>query len=193
MNNSPWIAQLPDREAYVAQAGFGSADYGIVGAGISGIMTAYYILLSTSQSVILLDAHRVAYGATGHNAGQIAPYFEKPFDELVQQYGKQMAHDAQQAIWDAWERLKEIEDYADLQTPIQRFVGYAGVSTDHQLEEHLIKKQYREQTHNDFDAIFVRADHPRRAEWEERFPGLFDVMSAHDIQEHLQTKSDEFI
>ena len=81
-----------------------------------------------------------------------------------------MTHDAQQAIWDAREKLQEIEMYTDLKTPIQRFVGYAGCSTDHQIEEHLIKKQYREQTHSDFDAIFVADDHPRFSEREKRFP-----------------------
>lgn len=169
MNNSPWIAQLPSRDDYTINQDHMNTDVCIVGAGIAGIMTAYHALLYTDKQVLILDAHKIAHGATGHNAGQIAPYFEKPFDEMVEEYGRQMAHDAQQAIWDAWELLQEIEMYADLKTPIHRFVGYAGCSTDGQIEDHLIKKQYREQTHNDFDAIFIWDGHPRLQEWEKRF------------------------
>lgn len=123
-------------------------------------MSTYHILQYTKNRVVLLDSHKIAHGATGHNAGQVAPYFEKPFDEIVSQYGLEKAHDAQQAVWEARDRLQEIIDYADLKTPVHFFVGYAGCSTVEQLEQHLQRKKLREQTHNSFDAIFVRDDIP---------------------------------
>jgi glycine/D-amino acid oxidase-like deaminating enzyme len=49
-------------------------------------MTAYMLLMHTSHKVTLIEAKRLAHGATGHNAGQVAAYFEKPFDEIVEEY-----------------------------------------------------------------------------------------------------------
>ena len=193
MNHSPRLAQLRDRDPHIQLPLQLETDVCIVGAGIAGVMTAYFTLLYGEQQVILVDAERIAHGATGHNAGQIAPYFEKSFDEIVEQYGRGKAHDAQQAIRDARDRLQEIVNHADLQTPVHSFVGYAWCSTDHQIEDHLHKKHTREITHNDFDAIFVREDHPRYQEWQDRYPGLFDALTAEQIRHHLQTDSDEFI
>jgi glycine/D-amino acid oxidase-like deaminating enzyme len=42
--------------------------------------------------VTLLESYKIAHGATGHNAGQIVPYFEKPFIEIVEDYGITMAN-----------------------------------------------------------------------------------------------------
>ena len=125
MNHSPRLAQLTDRDPHIQLPLQMQTDTCIVGAGIAGVMTAYFTLLYGDQKVILLDANRIAHGATGHNAGQIAPYFEKSFDEIVAQYGREQAHDAQQAIRDARAHLEEIVDHADLQTPVHSFVGYA--------------------------------------------------------------------
>jgi glycine/D-amino acid oxidase-like deaminating enzyme len=87
MNNSPWIAQLPHRDDYIFVDHDNNSDVCIIGGGIAGIMSAYYILLYSDKTVTICDAHKIAHGATGHNAGQIAPYFEKSFDKLVQKYG----------------------------------------------------------------------------------------------------------
>jgi glycine/D-amino acid oxidase-like deaminating enzyme len=49
-------------------------------------MTAYMLLMHTSFRVTIIELKRLAHGATGHNAGQAAAYFEKPFEEIVQEY-----------------------------------------------------------------------------------------------------------
>ena len=64
MNNSPWIAQLPSRDDYLIEQDRMTTDVCIIGAGISGIMTAYHTLLYTDKSVLVLYAHKIAHGAT---------------------------------------------------------------------------------------------------------------------------------
>jgi glycine/D-amino acid oxidase-like deaminating enzyme len=44
------------------------------------------LLMHTDLQVTIIESQRLAHGATGHNAGQAAAYFEKPFDEIVQEY-----------------------------------------------------------------------------------------------------------
>ncbi len=90
-NKSPWIEQLNQDVSYPPLDHDISTDVVIVGAGISGVMTAFQILRQTDLSVVLLDAQKIARGATGHNAGQVALYFEKPFSTIVEEYSLDMA------------------------------------------------------------------------------------------------------
>ncbi|KAI4660351.1 hypothetical protein J4E81_006019 [Alternaria sp. BMP 2799] len=53
------------------------ADIVIIGAGFAGVATAYNILTSSSsspkQSVLILDARKICFGATGRNGGHVKP------------------------------------------------------------------------------------------------------------------------
>jgi glycine/D-amino acid oxidase-like deaminating enzyme len=130
---SPWIAQLKLARAVQALDRDRTTGVAIVGAGIAGVSTAYHLMRETQEEVILLEADRVAHGATGHNAGQAVSYFERPFTDLAAEFGLAMAAAGQQAIRDAWTILDEIFRTARLTTPLWRFTGYAGFSTAEQV------------------------------------------------------------
>lgn len=95
---SPWIEALDD-DAYPPLEQDIKTDITVVGAGIAGVSTAFFLLTQTEVSVTLIDAKKIAHGATGHNAGQVALYFEKPFQEIVTEYGIEKALDAQKALF----------------------------------------------------------------------------------------------
>ena len=59
-----------------------TADVAVVGAGIAGVATAFFILRDTRNDVLLLERDRVARGATGRNAGQLTTYFERPLGAI---------------------------------------------------------------------------------------------------------------
>jgi glycine/D-amino acid oxidase-like deaminating enzyme len=82
INNSPWLKQLKRTRPLDRVTQDLTAGVGIIGGGIAGIVTAYYILKYTDKSVILLESNKIAHGATGHNAGQITSYFEKTFEAI---------------------------------------------------------------------------------------------------------------
>jgi len=134
MNHSPWIAQLKRTRPADTLSGPLGADVVIVGGGIAGITTAYMILTKTNLSVALIEAGKVAHGATGHNAGQITSYFEKSFTELVERYGIERAAHAQRAIEeDARILLSEIITDASITTPHSQFMGHDGLSLESQI------------------------------------------------------------
>ena len=62
-------------------------DVAIIGAGIAGVATAFFVLRSTSSSVLLIERDRVARGATGRNAGQLTTYFERPLYDIADEFG----------------------------------------------------------------------------------------------------------
>ena len=75
-----------------------SADVAIVGAGIAGVATAFFVLRSTSKRVLLIERDRVARGATGRNAGQLTTYFERPLASIAEEFGEALAVEGQRAF-----------------------------------------------------------------------------------------------
>jgi glycine/D-amino acid oxidase-like deaminating enzyme len=136
-NRSPWIAQLaPDGPPRPLDADTG-ADVVIVGAGIAGIATAFFVLRNTGRSVLLLERDRVARGATGRNAGQLTTYFERPLASIAAEFGETMAVAGQRTIETAHSLLDRMADEAGATVPIERFSGHMGMFSRNHLEVHL--------------------------------------------------------
>ncbi|TAL91315.1 MAG: FAD-binding oxidoreductase [Candidimonas sp.] len=65
-----WYAALPEPRAPHILAGEHTADYVVIGAGFAGLAAARRLAENLPQArVILVDAQRVAYGASGRNSG----------------------------------------------------------------------------------------------------------------------------
>ncbi len=71
------------------------ADVCIVGAGFTGLSAALH-LAQAGYDVALLDAHRVGFGASGRNGGQVGMGQRLGQDELEDMVGKDHAR----ALWD---------------------------------------------------------------------------------------------
>lgn len=154
-NNSPWIKQL-NRTRPVTPLNYDiDTDIAIVGGGIAGVVTAYFILRDTEKNVTLFEADKVAHGATGHNAGQITSYFERPFSELVQEFGLASAAKGQASIESAWGLLDTIHTEAKLQMPLYTFTGHAACSNREQLLLHLKNNRYRQQAGLELEDILI--------------------------------------
>ncbi len=71
-------------------AGATQADVCIVGAGLAGLSTAWE-LLSRGKSVVLLDAGRVAWGASGRNGGFVLQGWSEGLSAIERRCGKATA------------------------------------------------------------------------------------------------------
>ena len=193
MNHSPRLDQLIPRPFFpVVQQDF-STDVMIVWWGIAGVSTLYYILKNTDRKVTLLESYKIAHGATGHNAGQIVPYFEKPFVEIVEEYGISMANQWQQDMLDARERIQELVMTVDMEWVFEKFIGYAGCSTIEQIIESLQKNAIQDIQHIQYESILVSEECPDR----EKIPSIYEdriqIVSQRRINQLLQTKWNKFI
>ncbi len=141
---SPWLAQLQERRPFLLQAEK-RHDVAIVGGGIAGVATAAMLLEKHAGSVLLIDAGRIAHGASGRNAGQVLAEFERPFPELVQEFGLPLATAAQAEVDDGWDVLEHLHATHSLRTPLHRCTGYAGFTTAQQVREHLAAARLRAQ------------------------------------------------
>ncbi|GAA5086876.1 glycine/D-amino acid oxidase-like deaminating enzyme [Thermocatellispora tengchongensis] len=84
-----------------------TADVVIVGAGFTGLWTAYYLrLLAPERSVIVVERRLAGYGASGRNCGWCSGFLPNGLDGLAREHGRQAAMAMQRA---AIETVSEVE------------------------------------------------------------------------------------
>lgn len=192
-NRSPWLAQLNRSRPVIPLAQDSATDVVIVGGGIAGAVTAYFTLKDTESAVVLLEADRVAHGATGHNAGQITSYFERPFESIVKEFGLELASEGQRSIESAWGLLDQIVADTTLRTPVYRFTGYAGCSEFEQLVEHLEENKDRAAAGLAPETVLIA----KEAGWEEALPlfykDLYSVVPQDDLLALLETNDRRYL
>ncbi|MGL6070630.1 NAD(P)/FAD-dependent oxidoreductase, partial [Craterilacuibacter sp.] len=66
------------------------ADVCVIGAGYTGISTALH-LAEAGYKVIVLEAARVGWGASGRNGGQIVNSYSRDMDVIEARHGKEAA------------------------------------------------------------------------------------------------------
>jgi glycine/D-amino acid oxidase-like deaminating enzyme len=87
-----WLEQLPDDLASMQNIQSSSAlpgvcDVVVIGAGMSGVSTAYHLSRDTDHSIVLLDARGICSGATGRNGGFLHAHGLGEWWPLFQKYG----------------------------------------------------------------------------------------------------------
>jgi gamma-glutamylputrescine oxidase len=85
---SYYAATAHRQDARAALRGSERADVCVIGAGFTGISAALE-LAERGFSVIVLEAVRVGFGASGRNGGQIINGYSRPLDVIAARYGEQ--------------------------------------------------------------------------------------------------------
>jgi glycine/D-amino acid oxidase-like deaminating enzyme len=193
INHSPWIAELNRQRPIANLDSDHQTDVAIIGGGIAGVATAYYTLKNTNKMVTLAEADKIAHGATGHNGGFLASYFERTFSSLVQEFGLAMAAKAQQALESSWTLLDEIKQEANLQTPIWQFTGYAACVTLEELLVHLRNNALMLKAGLSPSPIMVSEEAECLPEIPDMFKELYTVLPKKDILSLLETNDESYI
>jgi len=192
-NNSPWIKELRhDREVKKLE----DDEYGdvvIIGGGIAGMVTAFFTLRFTDKNVILVEAEKIAHGATGHNAGQVVDYFEKYFSEIVEEYGLEMASKGQNAITSAWDLLDFIFIETGIDINFPKFIGYAGCNNLSQLLNHFENKLLKIEGGVSFYKSKVAREFLKNYRIPRRYSELYEIVPQKEILELLETDNEKYI
>lgn len=77
----------PQRQAL---AGDVSCDVCVIGAGFAGLSTALH-LAEAGRKVVVLEAARVGFGASGRNGGQLVNGYSRGYDSIRSRYGEDTA------------------------------------------------------------------------------------------------------
>ena len=98
-----YAATAPAVESRPALAGRERADVCVVGAGFTGISAALH-LAERGYSVVVLEAERVGWGASGRNGGQVGSGHRESMDDLERALGPSRAA----SLWALAEEAKAI-------------------------------------------------------------------------------------
>ncbi len=192
-NHSPWIKELKRTRPVVPLAEDLKTDVVVVGGGIAGVTTAFFALRDTKKKVVLVEADKIAHGATGHNAGQITSYFERPLFELVEEFGLELAIDGQKSVESAWNLIDEIISEASLQTPLYRFTGYAGLSSLEQLIIHLKNNRCRLDGGMQTENIVIAKEWEGIKDIPKEYSDLYTVAAQKDLLALLESDNPDYI
>lgn len=88
--NSWYAASAPARPAAPALSDALDVDVCIIGAGFTGLSAALH-LAEAGFSVVVLEARKVGWGASGRNGGQLHPGLNKSSSEIRRLYGPDCA------------------------------------------------------------------------------------------------------
>ena len=178
---SPWIEQLRRDVAPRPLVADATSDVAVVGAGIAGASTAFFLLERTNRSVMLIERDQLARGATGHNAGQLTTEFERPLRELVAAYGFDMAMEAQRTIEESWQLLDVMVGRCAASVRVDRFIGHMGMFTLNHVCVHLESSALRQRAGLFVPTCFVSEDAPFLDEIPSEFDELFEVVPPREI------------
>ena len=189
-SRSPWIAQLtpdgPPRPLDVDT----STDVAIVGAGIAGVATAFFTLRSTTKRVMLIERDRVARGATGRNAGQLTTYFERPLYDIADEFGAEMAIEAQRAFDDAHDLLDLMTAEAGATVRVERFTGHMGMFSLNHLQVHLRNNLLRHEGGLPVETCVVSEEAAFLGQIPAEFSALYTIVPQARVRELLETQDD---
>ncbi len=191
ITKSPWLHQLNDERKTVKLSHDIETDITIVGAGIAGVSTAFYILKNTDARVVIIEKEKLANGATGHNAGQVVSYFERPFADMVQEFGLEKTTHAWKVIENAWTQLDEMYTTAQLDIPFSRFIGHAGFSTKERVLQHLEDSFLKQKGGMNIEPLKV--SNTIDFEIPEKYNNLYTRVDKKEILLELETENDVYI
>lgn len=136
---SLYAAEAGAPDARAALTGEARADVAVIGAGYTGLSAALH-LARRGYRVVVLEAQRVGFGASGRNGGQIGSGQRQDVDWLEARLGPQMAR----RLWDLAEEAKALtrQIAAEAGVPVRDGIAHACRSRaeiDHarQMADHL--------------------------------------------------------
>ncbi|WP_394173892.1 NAD(P)/FAD-dependent oxidoreductase [Thalassotalea litorea] len=114
------------------------ADICVVGGGYSGLATAIS-LQEKGYKVVLLEAAKIGFGASGRNGGQLVNSFSRDIDHIEKQYGKDTASAMGAMAFEGAEIIRGLIDKYQLDVDYQHG-GFFAAFTDKQMDELAAKK-----------------------------------------------------
>lgn len=189
---SPWLAQLAAHGPPRPLDGDVTTDIAIVGAGIAGVATAFFILRHTAHAVLLVERDRVAHGATGRNAGQMTTYFERPLSAIADEFGLQPAVEAQRGLDTAHELFDLMVAESGATGRVERFDGHMGMFNLHHLQIHLRNNLIRRRGGWRTERCLIAETADFLDDLPAAFDGLYEVVPQARIADLLEIDDDRY-
>jgi glycine/D-amino acid oxidase-like deaminating enzyme/nitrite reductase/ring-hydroxylating ferredoxin subunit len=130
-NRSLWIETAPDT-SYPALEGDADVDVVVVGAGITGVTTAW-LLKCEGRRVALVEMRRVADGATGYTTAKLTVGHNLIYADLVKKHGQATARAYAESNQWAIDRLEELVSANGIDCDWERAANYVYTEDEERL------------------------------------------------------------
>lgn len=151
--NSYWIESVKsEKEEFPKLEKNEKADVCIIGGGLTGITTAYY-LSKTNLKVVVLEKYRICEHTSGNTTAKITSQHDLFYDYLIQSQGKEKAKQYLEANEQAIENISTIIQEENIDCDFERQDNY--VYTLKQDDVIKIKKEVEAVNSLGFPAKFV--------------------------------------
>lgn len=118
MKNAIWL-QAQKGKSYPSVEQDMSVHTLIVGAGLTGLTTAYY-LSNIANDFIIIEADEIGYGASGRNTGKLSAQHGLVYGQLIHDIGEDKAMQYYEAQMDAIASVEEIIEQHQIQCDFKR-------------------------------------------------------------------------
>ena len=103
----------------------------IVGAGITGITTAYYL---KNENICVVDANRIGHGVTLNSTAKINYFQERIYNKICNLRSREVATTYLKSQVDAIKKLKEIIEENNIDCDFKRVDSYVFANTQNEIE-----------------------------------------------------------
>lgn len=109
-------------------------DICIIGGGITGITTAYY-LSKSGKNVVLLERERLAQKTTGNTTAKITSQHGLFYKYLIDDYGKDYAKNYYEANQEAIEEIARIVEKENIECDFERQNAYVFTKSREEIQK----------------------------------------------------------
>jgi glycine/D-amino acid oxidase-like deaminating enzyme len=158
-----WLDSLPADHSLATRPrlpGDVTADVAIVGAGYTGLWTAYYLKqIDPSLRVVVVEAEFAGFGASGRNGGWLSALLPMSFETMAKEHGRSGAVTMQRTMHDAVDEVARVTNKEGIDCHLAKG-GYLNLArTAPQVERvHELLKYYRTWGFGEEDYRWLPAD-----------------------------------
>ena len=187
---SPWIMEMDDDLRFPVLDHDIEADVVIVGGGIAGMSTAYYLAQGSELRVALLEKNRIGQGSSGRNAGQGLAVLERSFADLIKDHDGEYIADILNQLESGHMHLRELcREVGHRPEPIEGEV-WTGLSGIDEVNGALIELELRQRFKAPLQSLVVAEEIVGRLRIHSSIKDLVSTEKARWLQEVLRTKDD---
>ena len=152
--NSYWIESVKSKKKeFSSLKNDEKADVCIIGGGLTGITTAYY-LSKSNLKVILLEKYKICEHASGNTTAKITSQHGLFYDYLIQSQGKEKAKQYLEANEDAIKNIEQIVTEENIDCDFERQDNYVYTLKEEEILK--IRKEVEAVNSLGFSAKFVQ-------------------------------------
>lgn len=152
MDKSYWIESVKDRKEYPNIKEKKESEIAIIGGGLTGLTTAYY-LSKQGKKVILLEKDKICNHTSGNTTAKITSQHGLFYSYLLQSVGRTEALQYLEANEKAIENIAQIIEEEKIECDFERQDSYVFTQSEKDVEK--IKKEVQALEYLNFDCDFV--------------------------------------